>query len=384
MDFTQRLKNMEERRGESIDTTLERNQQETGLSVNDYIVGFAEALAEADKDETVEIMEALGGLEHYRPYELMADSPFFFTGLEAPGDGVMRIFDRIIAFIKRWLKVLADADFKLSLMTGIHQNTLENIRTEMRSSGHSQRKNPKFIVGTRIDSLCINYRPITNAGNLLNALTVLRRITGVYFDKHDAYILRQVNKVVAAVNAKANAEQIAAIIKEVSPRELGTDGIFKLNDGRIESPHLLGNHRFIVDHTDDHSSSLADNVVGVRIKMERSQETNSNPPGAIEFDRFDNSMGEAILNKCESILGALSESNSGPRRAGRRHGMGALLAAIENVRNNYSDRDEADAQRTVAVLESYIAWIADPYTSIYAYVLRTVKACLNVVALNSE
>lgn len=65
--------------------------------------------------------------------------------------------------------------------------------------------------------------------------------------------------------------------------------------------------------------------------------------------------------------------------------MQALLAAVERVNAEIQRtgvRDEEDARNVVAVLETYISWIADPYTSFYAYILRNVKVAMNVCESN--
>lgn len=385
MDFEKRLANLEERRGESVDAMLQRNEQETGLTVNDYLLGFAEALAKASPDETVEIIDNMGGMEQFHPYQHMNDGVIFFTGLESFSDGIVRIYDRIIAFIKRWLKVLADSDFKLSLTTGLHQTTLENLRTDMRTTARTQKKSPTFPVFTRIEGISVNYRPLTNSQALLNSLTVLRSVASLYFGEHDSSILRQVNQVVTAVNSRQSSQRIAEIMYEVSPKRLTSNAIMKLDVDQAISPHLLGNHRLVISNDDSQSSDKADQIHGIRIKMDRSQITNTNPVDVVQFQYFDLPMSEALLTKCDSILSILSESNTGQRRSARRQGMNALLACVERVRDETArgQWDDDESRRTVALLESYIAWIADPYTAMYAYMLRTVKATLNVVASNN-
>uniref|UniRef100_A0AB39CCN5 Internal head protein n=1 Tax=Pseudomonas phage RVTF4 TaxID=3236931 RepID=A0AB39CCN5_9VIRU len=384
MDIKERLERLRARRDPENKEDWDKMVEQAIPNNNEDLARLIELLGTADADQLEETVELIGGMEHYRPYEHITDQAFFFTGMESVSDGIVRIFDRIIAFIKRWIKVLADADFKLSLMTGLHQTTLENIRTEMRTTARTRKGSPTFPVSTRIEGISLNYKPLTNSQALLNALTVLRTVTELYFSTHDGSILRQVNQVVAAVNGKANHRRVAELMNEVSPKRLSESSIMKLDQLQSISPHLLGNHRFVVTNEDAHSSDKADQIHGIRIKMERSQLTNTNPVDVVQFEHFDVQMAEALLTKCDSVLTILSASNTGERRHGRRQGMQALLACIERIRAE-SDRgamDETEARMIIALLESYTAWIADPYTSLYAYMLRTVKATLNVVAAN--
>jgi len=385
MDIKERLERLRERRDPEGKEDWDKLVEQAIPNNNEDIARLVELLAGASPDQLDETIEMIGGMEHYHPYEHLRDSPYFSLGMEGVSDGVVRVFDRIIAFIKRWIKVLADADFKQSLMTGLHQTTLENLRTEMRTTGRTNKTSQTFPVFTRIEGISVNFRPLTNAQMLLNSLTVLRSVAELYFTHHDSTILQQVTKVVAAVNGNARHQQIAEIMNEVSPNRLSANSIMKLDADMAISPHLLGNHRFIITNEDKHSSDKADQIHGTRIKMERSQLTNSNPVDVVQFAHFDLQMSEALLTKCDSILSILSESNTGQRRYGRRQGMQALLSCIEKVRAA-ADRgtiDETESRMTIALLESYTAWIADPYTSMYAYMLRTVKATMNVVAANN-
>lgn len=382
MDIKERLERLRERRDPENKEDWDKMVGQAIPNNNEELAALVEALGSATNDELAEVTEYIGGLEHYTPYESFLNDPYFSTGLESISDTVVRIFDRIIAFIKRWVKILTDADFKLSLMTGLHQATLDTLRTDMRASA-GQGRSPKFMVNTRLDNLSINYRPIKDAQGLNSALTVLNRVVGLYFTTHDAGILSQVQQVVRGVSTNQPVERLADLMMLVSPSRLGNDSIMTLNSGRRMSPPLMGNHRFIIKEEDPHSSDLVDRIHGTRIEMERIQETNVQF-APIEFERFDVNMAEAILTKCSSILGVLADSNNGPRRHARRNGMQALLSCIEQVRAKADGIEEDQARRIVALLESYVCWIADPYTSIYSYVLRNVKAALNVVAANFE
>lgn len=382
MDIKERLERLRQRRDPENREDWDKMVGQSIPNNNEELAALVEALGSATTDELSEVAEYVGGLEHYTPYESFLNEPYFTTGLESVSDGVMRIFDRIIAFIKRWVKILTDADFKLSLMTGLHQATLDTIRTEMRSNARGS-NSPKFVVATRLDNLSVNYRPIKDAQGLNSALTVLNRVVGLYFTTHDAGILSQVQQVVRGVSTNQPVDRLADLMMLVSPSRLGSDSIMTLNSGRRMSPPLMGNHRFLIKEDDPNTTDMVDRIHGTRIEMERIQETDTSF-SPIEFERFDINMAESILTKCSSILGVLADSNNGPRRHARRNGMQALLSCIEQVRAKSEGIDEEEARRIVALLESYVSWIADPYTSIYSYVLRNVKAALNVVAANFE
>jgi hypothetical protein len=385
MDFKEKLQRLEERRGESSAEWMAKLQNTTQADGNEEILRLAEALANADETMSEEIIDLVGGLETYRPYESIGDIPFFTTGLENISDTVVKIFDRIIAFIKRWIKVLADADFKLSLHTALHSHSLENIRTAMRSTSRSPRQNPRFQVSTRIPNLSVNFRPVSTAVALINALTVLRTVATAYFDVHSDKVLGQVRRVMEGVSEQRSSDYLADLMSASSPLNITQQAIFRPQDLHVESPHLLGNHRFVITNNNAASNSPTDRVQGVRVKLEPSQITPTEAPTYVNFEYFDTNMMEAVLVKCDDILRVLAESNNGPHRHSRRQAMQGLLSAVERVNEEVQRngvRDEEDARKVVAVLESYISWIADPYTSFYAYTLRNVRAALNVCEAN--
>ena len=106
MDFKERLARLEERRGQTIDEMMAQHRSEMSASVNDELLRLADVLAQASDDEADIVIDAIGGLEHFPSYHTLAETPLFFTGMESASDVLVRIFDRIIAFIKRWIKVL--------------------------------------------------------------------------------------------------------------------------------------------------------------------------------------------------------------------------------------------------------------------------------------
>lgn len=385
MDFKEKLQRLEERRGESSAEWMAKLQNGSQGDANEEILRLAEALATADESMSEEIIDLVGGLEHYKPYESIGDIPFFTTGLENVSDTVVKIFDRIIAFIKRWIKILADSEFKLSLHTALHSHSLENIRTTMRTTSRQSRDGLRFPVYTRVQNLSVNYRPLSNAVSLINALTILRTVAKAYFDQHSDKVLSQVNRVMTGVQEQKDSDYLASLMAGASPLNIAQLGIFRQQSLHVESPHLMGNHRFVITDNNAASNSTADQVQGVRVKLEPSQLTPVETPAYVNFEYFDSNMTEAVLIKCDDILRLLSDSNNSPRRHSRRQAMKGLLASVERVNEEIQRngvRDEEDARKVVSVLESYIAWIADPYTSFYAYTLRNVRAALNVCEAN--
>jgi hypothetical protein len=385
MDFKARLARLEERRGETSDEWMSKFYKESGADANEELLRLTEVLADSDANMTEEVIDLVGGLENYKPYESIGDIPFFFTGMESISDTVVKIFDRIIAFIKKWIKVLADAEFKLSLHTALHSHSLENIRTNMRASSRKPKGSEAFTVFTRIPNLSVNYRPVNNSMNLLNALTVLKAVSEVYFDGHSEHVLAQVTKVVTGVTEQKPSDYLADLMAPANPMNIANNAVFRTQEQHVESPHLLGNHRFVITNDNGASSSSTERAQGIRVKLVPSQLTPVEAPAHVNFQYFDNNMMEALLIKCEGILKVLADSNDGPHRHARRQALAALLAAVERVNDDVQRngiRDEEEARKVVAVLESYIAWIADPYTSFYAYVLRDVRAALNVCEAN--
>jgi hypothetical protein len=385
MDMKQRLARLEERRGETSGEWMSKFYKESGGDANEELLRLTNILADSDANVTEEVIDLIGGLEHYKPYESIGDAPFFFTGMESISDTVVRIFDRIIAFIKRWIKVLADAEFKLSLHTALHGHSLENIRTNMRATSRKPKSSSAFSVQTRIVNLSVNYKPINNSINLLNALTVLKAVADGYFKGHSEHVLSQVNQVVSSVTEQKSADALADIMSAASPMKISHMGVFRKQDQHVESPHLMGNHRFVITDDNANADNSTERAQGIRVKLVPSQLTPVEAPYQVSFEYFDNNMMEALLIKCDAILNVLADSNDGPHRHARRQALKTLLSAVERVNEEVQRngiRDEEEARRVVAVLESYISWIADPYTSFYAYVLRNVRAALNVCEAN--
>lgn len=382
MDLKERLARLEQRRGETSDQWM----AEYHKSANEETLLLAEALANAKDNELEEIVDVIGSLEHYKEYESISAEPFFTIGFENISETVVRIFDRIITFIKRWIKVLADADFRLSVHTGLMSMALENIRTNMRTTSRSPKTSPHFLVTTRINNLCVNQKPISNAQMLLNSLTILNAVTDMYFNKHSESVLRQVSPVTIAVGSQKKASDIANIIEPTSPLQSALVSVFRQQGEHVESPHLMGNHRLVITNEQAGSADALSRIQGIRVKVVPSQLTQGDVPASIPFQYFDQNMAEAILAKCDGLLKLLGDSNTSARRHSRRQAMQALLASVERVNDEAQRkgiRDLDDARNVVAVLETYISWIADPYTSFYAFIQRNIKAAMNVCEANA-
>lgn len=418
MNIEERLKRMAERRGETpearaleeayaaeTDEQWEARQKaglplvvpEANLDANslfnsvpettdseDTPAKLAELLA-LDGEQAQRVLELLGGQENHPPFEREFSRLSLDIGMEGFNDGLIRLIDRVVAYIKKLIKEFTEAEFTLRVTTEFLAMKVEQVREEMRGAGAGAGiVQGTFIVGTRVPNLCVRYKPVKDATTLLNSLFVLQQVTKGYFDDFHNKVLTPAQALPLLISQDVQVETIAEQIVQSDPNIFLTGNTFREKEGRLESMHLLGNHKLVV--TRDGAGTAYDRVRGVTVTLEPSSDSAEPLPAEIQFTHFNNHMAQSILTRVDSILAILNGTNTRNRMARRKAVLASLTSAMDSVRldlqNVDSTRDEAKSRQLMALIETYISWIVDPYIGFYSYTVRNLRAAVNVCEAN--
>lgn len=343
---------------------------------------LAAIIADCDNPEELdEVLDMAGGLELYREYITLANTPIFGISNEDYKEALSYTLTRIIAFIKRWAKVLAAADLRLAVNAAHCQALVDTLHAEVRAVGHA--KSGTFTLDSRMANLCINYRPMKDPVSLINGLTTLSRVVSAYFGAHTATV-GAARGIIELTSNLTNVDGLTQRLLAIDIPSHFNSAVFRPVDGRIESLHLLGNHKLVVLKPDEGASPY-DAVTATKIRIEMSQLTPGPVPTSIEFPHFDVTTNDVLTDLLSKIIGAATATNTGTVRAQRRQALNELTNALDRANNSIKFNDTLDpikVKETAVLLETYIAWIADPYTDFFAYILRDVRAVINVCAGN--
>jgi hypothetical protein len=401
MDFEERLKRAEERRGETREQWMARYREEVATSLaaekasnatqmlNEGVVkdqqDTAEALADllASTDDPDILSDELGSLEWYTPIQRELQYLHANIGLEGFGDSLLQLLNRLIAMIKRWLKLFNDSELRLSVSTDMMFVKLEQLKEIARSSGGKRSSTAReFSIESRIPNLCVKYRPIKDATTLLNSLSVLYAVSKCYFTTHQEGVLVPVNSVVTLANSNGTLETVSDQILAVNPLQMVQGSVWRERNGRQESMHLMGNHKLVI-HDDGQNGTSDERIRGMSVELMPSIPEPEPMPAEIHFEYFSYSMWNTIVQRIEQVGRLLLDSNNMSKRNARRNRMNSLLSAIERIRDQIQNpvpglRSEEESRALVAVIETYVSWVIDPYIGFYSYVLRDLKAATNV------
>jgi hypothetical protein len=408
MDFKERLARLKERRDPEgkedwdslLDASLPKNEDQMGELVkmlsaervadntdpiyNDMSpADLAALIASADPEETNELIDLVGGLEMFQEYRAFTDEPLWDISQEDYREKLAALLERIIAFIKRWIREITSADLRMSVSTMYYQTLVDNVRVEARSRVN-KKQGASFTIESRVPNLCVNYRPLKDSVAILNALTSLEKIVGLYFRTYVPKVLDNARGIITAAATLSQTASVAQLMSHVAPTNTFTGDVFRTVGTHTESLHMMGNHKLVITNNAGMGDQV-DQLTGIRIKLDQSQLTPPPQPAVIDIPYFDVSTVNTITGKLDTILNHLAYSNTGRYRSMRRHALTDLATTLERAKNNLVNDPRVDEDRVkeiTSLLETFIAWIADPYVGFYAYILRDVRAVINVCAAN--
>ncbi|AEH03525.1 internal head protein [Pseudomonas phage PhiPA3] len=374
----------------SIELDLDTPIIKQPIAEPDYNNVTAEKLSElmeTSPEIAAKIIELMGSNEAYAEYKhALRQTLSLDVSTEDFKEEFAKLLDRILAFLKAMAKDLFDGTAGMALTMERIMLRADRLQTDARSVARRD-KATTFKINTRIQNLCVRYRPITEVQGLFSALRNLDIVARTYYEFQNSQMLSASLRIPNVINNEGELANVIETIMSVNPVGMAANNqLFRHSGYRHESIHLLGNRQLVVvDKRPD--GGQVDRLLGIEVKLDDSERDPLPLPEEITFQRFSTSIEVSLLRQVVKTAEMLNRANNLSTRHRRRDRINQLTAIVNKVRDNLQtdqlrDVSEDSYRLFVRVIEAYIDWLANPYLGFMALCARDLTAILNVCEAN--
>lgn len=368
---------------------LATEPQEAAQSVQGPTPHELAMMIAGDDDRAKQILRIVEGSEDFKIVHdsLTHDSALALPtlSLEAFGSDSASLLSRII----EWLKKLIDTVF--DEMTA-HQGAVmyvERAAADLKVMSRDRRTHSvssgTFKVDTRVQNLCVRYRPIEQANGLVMALRNMDKLLRAYYGYQP---LQAAPQILSAANG-ADEAGVVQQMQSASPMKLQTSGAVFSHpevDNWLASAPLMGNVRLVLKKRE--SGSDVDRIRGMMLRLLPEEVTPRPMPTSIDFVRFSLSNSDQLLSQIQDTARFMANINQASVRAQRKRQLETVVGFLTNLQREAGRSSEpasVDRIATIAgLVEQYVDWIVNPYNSLYGLACRNLRAALRVCELNAQ
>lgn len=344
-------------------------------------------LMELDPELARQIVQEVAGLEYYHNPRHVTPKTFSL-GLEAEDHGtLMRLLESLIKFLARMLEDMTVGTTAISLNLHKLQTRAEEINTKSRTARRAN-KSSKIRIETRIQNLCINFKPIKDPQSLLMYLKSVDTIVRKYFKYQDEELLKVI-PTITQLNATnpLHLDTLINVLKNVSPTAFAMGAGFAHQGSRYAGPHLLGNQQLMVI-TKYPQGDAVEQLAGEEFILQPSDLEPKPLPEFLEFDMFPPTTEQSILRQVIATTQDLGRRIGVMARMRRNRRVTDLSNFLERIRNELAagqlTTDQIQtASAFIQLLEAFDNWLVNPYLNLLALSCRNMSAVLNVCEANN-
>lgn len=341
---------------------------------------------ESDKHLEEEIIYLSGGVESYRNLNQKTRFPLSVSTEEAKFD-LGAIIERILRFLNNMVKDVLDGSTAAAM--GI-ENIIDRAE-EVLLDGRSQRRNHQlheFIIDTRVQNLCVKYKPISDPQFLLIQLKTLSSVVSAVYAYLNHSVYGCFEEVIKFDPFADDIEELALKMLPCSPASMAGNPKFANQGMAIYSPQLLGNQQIVIDNKRPDSSPL-DQILACCMSIQPAEREPRAAPPEIKYTKFGLSLEQSLVREVIGIATKLSDVNTINRRTVRRNRLTLITERLNYLNKRITDitLDEPSivhVRNYIRVLEVYSGWIASPYVGLIALTHRNLTAILNVCEGNAK
>lgn len=355
---------------------------------NDSEVKSLAQLLDTDDETASRILLLVDSTEALRDNARAMDGILPELALEGFGDG-MRFFDAILT----WLKTVAEALFDEMSAHELAARAVEFKAANLKVSSRDRRQNPSnnqpLKITTRVQSLCINYRPVRDVAQLLGTLRYMGEVVNEYYRFNQA-VAQGLPGVLSAARNYRDPMQLVGQLEGRSPLGLlANSAVLTSGDepGSYASHHLMGGYRLVVTNRGNSGETLAQ-VKSTTVRLKTSSVTPLPYPAQVVLPRFNLTTSDQVLSTIISQAKTLQGLNTLVIRQQRKGKLRELINAIEGLRriasSNAGDSTIVGlVEQAATLLEAYSDWMSNPYIGLYSLACRNLRAALNVCEQNA-
>lgn len=346
-------------------------------------------LLEADETLAQDILYLVGGIEHYRNFKHVTPRQFSLSLEDGGKDSsyLVTLLDTLIRFLIRMVEDIGNGSTGISLTLHKIINRAEAINTDSRSVRRVN-KQTEFKIDTRVQNLCVNFKPINDPQKIMMYLKSADTVMRKYYKFQDEELLKVVPTITTLrPGTTASLDQLVSILSNVSPMSFASLAGFSSGEFRRSGPHLLGNQQLSVINKNP-TGSLIEQLTGQEFLLQLSDAEPKPPPEFIMFDTFARTIEQSILRQVISTATDLANRISVMSRLRRTGRINDLVKYLDNLRRDistgqYEGEALQNAVTFVMLLEAFNNWLVNPYLSLLALLSRNMSAILNVCEANN-
>lgn len=298
-----------------------------------------------------------------------------------------RVLDALIRFIKRFISDINSGAAGLSITLGrLHSRALK-LDTESRTSSRTN-KSGEFDITTRVQNLCINYRPVSDPQQLLLVTKTNDAIIKGYYRYQNVELPQAIPSLVTIdPRSKESVISVVELLAPLAPVNKARSLNFQGDNSSSYSPGLFGNLR-LVTTSKNSTGDVVENIAGQEWLLLPMSDNPKPTPFKINYKVFAKTIERSILRQVTSTITDI-EANFGivsrNRRATR---VDDLIRYLERLRNGivtgqYDDEALDRANQIILMLDAYVHWMANPYYDLLNLYTRNTMALLNVCEANN-
>lgn len=339
-------------------------------------------LMESDKILEEEILYLSGGVEAFKNRNPERDGKRTLS-LEVDGSEFIRLIERILRYLGKMIDDVFDGSAASAIALSRVHSRAEEILLNSRSVRRSTQK-IDFDIDTRIQNLCVKYKPVKDPQVLLQHLKVLNNIVSDVYRYLTYTVWNCYQDVVQFDPRNDDFDELAASMINSSPVVLSGNGRFIPSGLQIRSPQLLGCQQIIIQDRRPDGSNL-DRVLASNMYLEHAEAEPRPLPEKITYDRFGISLEQSILKEVIDIVSTIAKYNTVNRRAVRRSRMEQMRLKIRDLQQMTESVTHGEHfTNYIRLLEVYSGWMMSPYVGLIALTHRNLTAVLNVCEGNSK
>lgn len=297
-----------------------------------------------------------------------------------------KLLDALIQFLIRMIDDISSGAMGISVSLNRLVNRSEALMTSSRTSRRAN-KSDKFKVDTRIQNLCINYKPVNDPHRILMYLKSVDALVRKYFKFQDEEMLRAIPAIMTLRPSNVGAvDQLVNILKNTCPVSFADAAGFSGDTYRKVGPHMLGNQQLVVLNKNPDGDAV-EQLLGQEFILQPSDSEPKVPPQFIEYDTFASTIEQGIIRQ---VIGTATDLSNRigmlarARRASRTQDLVKYLQVIHNdlTRGEYDGVNLESATQFIKLVEAYNNWLVNPYLNLLALMVRNMSAVLNVCEAN--
>lgn len=331
------------------------------------------------------VMQIDGGMEDYKSATLPTRR--LSLGNEDLKETVSDLLAKFIRLMENIIQDLFNGTLAATLVYEKILNRAEDALVDARTNARKTHGNT-MRMDTRIQNLCVNYRPVTDVASLVSHQRNLQQVAKLFFEYQNGSALSPLANIRSTPVTPEGFTQLLNAISYASPMQLVQGNVFNTNGYSHQTVHLLGNHKLVIMNRYPEGDAKQQ-LTHIEFRLQTSDPEPRELPEFIDFQRFAKPTEFSLIKQVIQFAEMVVANNTVSLRFRRQNRLQAMLTFVKEIKHGL-DTGQLDEnavalrQGFIDLLGAYKNWLTDPYLNFMAYCSRDLNAILNVCEANSR